>query len=97
MTVTQPCPPVRPIWTALSTDSAPEAERTERHLGLHDIWPADMAPGEWIQIDLNDGSSRIASNEVGFMLLLGQLQKLANDRGDAFSAKAYRCRPVEAP
>lgn len=93
MTPAPPTPPIRRLWTSIATENAPDADRTELHLGLHDFWPADMGDDEWVQVDLNDGSSRLASNEVGFTLLLNQLQRLRSDRGDQFTYTAYRCRP----
>lgn len=96
--MTTPAPPVRParsIYTVLSTANAPEAFRREHHLGLHGAWPG-LGPGEWIQVDLHDGSSRICSNQVGWIMLLGQLQKLAIERGDQWSCRAWICRPKVA-
>ena len=96
-----PSPPSRPssavvtLYDVMATDRTPIAERTEITFGFHDAWPADMGEEEWIQISLSDGSSRIARNEAGHMMLLGQLQTLASQR-EGLTFTAYRCRPVRA-
>ena len=94
MTITPPQRIVK-LYEVLSTENVPPCTRTEHPFGFHDAWPADMADGEFIVIELSDGSSRVATNDVGHLMLLGQLHVLSGARAD-LTFKRYRCQPLAA-
>lgn len=96
MTITPPQPPVMQLYQVLSSENLPPCTREQHPFGFHDDWPKDMAEGEFILIELSDGSCRVAVNEVGHMMLMDQLYRLSAARPEV-SFQRFRCQRTEAP